>query len=71
MTKKNKTPDDSWHKEYSTISENVVENEKYIKMLDLQRLVLTKIINTEFVQSCENEIADIDNPESNSSSPNK
>jgi len=61
MQKKSKHPAGSEPDVSTENSENIAENEKYLQMLELQRLVLTRLVSPEFKQS--SAISDID-PES-------
>jgi hypothetical protein len=47
MRKKNKHPAEFENEVSATNSDNVIENKKYIKKLELQRLVLKKIVDSE------------------------
>ncbi len=69
MPKENKHPSES----VSTLanSDNVAENEKYVKMLELQRLVLNKIVSPEFNQPIASSGIAVDSPDSNNPKSNK
>jgi hypothetical protein len=63
MPKENKHPTESVSPPAN--SDNVAENEKYVKMLELQRLVLNKIVSPEFNQPISSSGIAEDNPDSN------
>ena len=46
MQKKGQDPDDAGEEILPVSSENVIENKKFIKKLELQRVVLNKIVSS-------------------------
>jgi hypothetical protein len=71
MPKNNKHPAGSESENCTATSENVVENEKYVKMLELQRLVLTRLVSPEFNQSSAISDVDCESSDTNNSLLNK
>jgi hypothetical protein len=71
MRKNNKHPSETQTDDCSAISENISENEKYIKKLALQRSVLNKLVDTGKVTPSPVKNPLSPNPELNQSQTNK
>jgi hypothetical protein len=65
MLKKNKIPAEPEKEICSANSENVIENNRYIKKLALQRLVLNKIVCSDLNLIPKTTSTDPDSPDSN------
>jgi hypothetical protein len=71
MPKRNKHPAEHENEVCSAHSDNVIENVKYVKMLELQRTVLNKIISTDLNQTSLVTNTNPGNPDCNNSQTNK
>ena len=65
MQKKNKLPSETEMGTNPADSENLIENVKYIKKLELQRTVLNKLVGPDIITARDNGGSDQENFDSN------